>query len=141
MDIVLALAAVPVIGIVVIHAARDRQITSRLFRDEPIVDHTAGVDQRQQQPAVGNPYPTLAFIERGLESGSGPLTTAANAAALESRARELVAAYWSDTAWTTGAVPWQAFDRVVTELTLFATVSPTQAAGIGASASQDRVAA
>jgi hypothetical protein len=78
-------------------------------------------------PAVGDeppgecragqePYPTLAFIERALGHAGRVLTTAPNAAALELRARALVADHWSDSVWTTGVVPEAAFRRVLAEL-------------------------
>lgn len=75
-------------------------------------------------PVVRPPYPTLAFIERALGGSPGPLTFAANAAALEVRARELVAEYWSDTVWTTGIVPQRALERVVAELAPFFATAP-----------------
>jgi len=67
-------------------------------------------------PPLGQPYPTLTFIERTLGTAAGTLTTAADAGRLEARARELTTEYWSDAVWTTGMVPDAAFRRVLTEL-------------------------
>ena len=61
------------------------------------------------------PYPTLAFIATAL-GASDALIASPEAPALEARARQLVAEYWSDSAWTTGVVPEAAFRRVLAEL-------------------------
>jgi hypothetical protein len=66
-------------------------------------------------PAPGEPYPTL----RAIDAARGdvpPLATDPNAAALEPRARELTAEYWSEHAWLTGLVPHRAFELVAAAL-------------------------
>lgn len=65
---------------------------------------------------VPRPYPTLAFIEQALGDSNRVLTESADADRLEVRARELVAEFWSERAWTTGLVPESAFRRVLAEL-------------------------
>jgi hypothetical protein len=89
-----------------------------------------------QVPAAKRPYPTLALIEQALDERPGHLTNAPNAAALEVRARQLAAEYWSDTAWMTGIVPRASFDRVVAELAPFLMTSPVEVAAISPLAGQ-----
>ena len=62
------------------------------------------------------PYPTLAFIERGLGVADGALTLAPDPERMEVQARSLTREYWSDAVWTTGVVPEAAFRRVLAVL-------------------------
>jgi len=62
------------------------------------------------------PFPTLAMLDRARGNEARPFAEAPNAAHLEDRARELIALYWSDTAWLTGIVPYAVFSRVCEEL-------------------------
>ena len=66
-------------------------------------------------PVTGS-YPTLAFIERALDTAAGTLTDLPDAARLEARARALTSEYWSDLAWTTGVVSEAAVRRVLAGL-------------------------
>jgi hypothetical protein len=70
----------------------------------------------REVPVAAQQYPTLALIERALGGSSRALAAASDADRLEARARELVAEYWSDAAWTIGLVPEAAFRRVLAEL-------------------------
>jgi len=85
--------------------------------DEPLRGRTASQEA----------YPTLAFIERALGHAMPVLTTAADASALEIRARELVVERWSDSVWTTGVVPEAAFRCVLAELAPGILLAPNDA--------------
>jgi hypothetical protein len=61
-------------------------------------------------------YPTLNLIDRALMAPERSLATAANADALEQRARALADAYWSERVWLTGAISGPALERVTAEL-------------------------
>lgn len=65
---------------------------------------------------MDRPYPTLELIDRALADPARALAAAANAPALERRARALADAYWSERVWLTGLIPGPAFDRVAAEL-------------------------
>jgi hypothetical protein len=58
----------------------------------------------------------LAAIDRALDGARPRFASAANAAHLESRARELTEQYWGESAWLTGHVPAAAFERVCAAL-------------------------
>jgi len=123
MIVVLAVAALAVFAVLALRFGRD----SRERYSSPehaLAGYGVTWDDRESDrgdrgSVAGHPYPTLALIEQALGGNPGALTSDPNAAALEVRARELLAEYWSDSAWTTGIVPQQAFDRVISELAPF----------------------
>ena len=101
------------------HALAARGVTRRDLACEPSAPSSvpaAGDEPLRDSPVGTEPYPTLAFIERALGHAARVLTAATDAAALERRARALVADHWSDAVWTTGVVPEAAFRRVLADL-------------------------
>src|SRR5215207_9937677 len=120
MELIGFVVALAVLGIL---AARFGQDSRDGLRSEESVLATWGVSSCDLDPeppgatsALGEPYPTLAFIERAIGGAGSVLTGSPHAPALEARARELTRECWSDSVWTTGAVSEAAFRRVLSEL-------------------------
>lgn len=61
-------------------------------------------------------FPVLAAIDKTRDPGAVPFASDPDAEFLESRARALTSAHWSDTAWLTGQIDKARFDRVCQEL-------------------------
>jgi hypothetical protein len=128
MVIVLAVAALALFAIAAVRFGRDSRPT--LFSPEhQQAGHGPTWNDLEPAPSDRIPvarrsYPTLALIEPALGGTPGAFTSAPNAAALEVRARQLAAEYWSDTAWTTGIISAHTFERVITELAPYPVAAP-----------------